>query len=94
MSDISVRDHPERHRFEATVEGELAGFAVYRLQDDTVVFVHTEVDPAFEGQGVGGALARAALDEVRGRGGRVIAECPFIAGWIRRHPDYQDLLAA
>ncbi|HEV7172720.1 GNAT family N-acetyltransferase [Pedococcus sp.] len=94
MSDISVTDHPERHRFEATVQGELAGFAVYRLKGDTVAFVHTEVDPAFEGRGVGGALARAALDDVRRRGGRVVAQCPFIARWIQRHPDYQDLLAA
>ena len=94
MSGISVTDNPHRHRYEATLDDALAGFAVYREEGDTVVFVHTEVDPAFEGQGIGGALARGALDDVRQRGRRVVALCPFIAAWIDRHPDYQDLLAA
>lgn len=94
MPDISVTNNDRRHRYEATLDGAVAGFAVYRDAGGTVVFVHTEVDPAFEGRGIGGALARGALDDVRQRGRRVVAECPFIAAWIDRHPDYQDLLAA
>lgn len=94
MAALSVTDNPSERRFEVTVDGVLAGFAQYRLHGDTTVFTHTEIEPAFEGQGVGGALARGALDDVRRRGGRVVAQCPFIAAWIERHPAYQDLLAA
>jgi uncharacterized protein len=97
MADVDVTDNPAERRYEARVEGDaLAGFAAYRLRgEDVIVFTHTEVDPAHEGEGIGGALARGALDDVRARGERrVVALCPFIAAWVRRHPDYQDLLAA
>lgn len=95
MSTIEVTDHPDRHRYEVTVDGRLAGFAAYRLRgEDRIVFTHTEVDDAFEGQGIGGRLAQGALDDVRTKGERlVIALCPFISAWLRRHPDYQDLVA-
>ena len=58
-----------------------------------MVFTHTEVDPSFEGQGVGSALARGALDDVRSRGLHIIAMCPFISAYVRRHPEYADLIA-
>jgi predicted GNAT family acetyltransferase len=91
-----VTDHPDRSHFEVTVDGARAGFAAYRLRGaDVIVFTHTEVDDAYAGQGVGGILARGALDQVRAAGERrVVALCPFIAKWISQHPDYQDLLAA
>jgi hypothetical protein len=89
---VTVTDAAERRRFEAQVGGALAGFAEYIRKDDLIAYTHTEVDPAFEGHGVGGALARAALDDARRRGIHVLALCPFIAGWINRHPDYADLL--
>ncbi|MFN8168690.1 MAG: GNAT family N-acetyltransferase [Candidatus Nanopelagicales bacterium] len=80
-------------RYEGRVEGALAGFAEYQLTDQLVVFTHTEVDPAYEGQGVGSAIARWALDDVRAQGSRkVLPLCPFISGWIARHPDYADLV--
>jgi predicted GNAT family acetyltransferase len=95
MTDISVGDNPAQQRYEATVDGTVAGFAQYQVKDGHIVFTHTEVDPAFEGQGVGSVLARRALDDVRAKGQHeVVAMCPFIAAWIERHPDYQDLLAA
>jgi uncharacterized protein len=96
MTDIEVIDNPDEQRYEARLDGKLAGFAAYRFRGDKqIVFTHTEVDDAFEGQGVGGALARAALDDVRSKAEReVVAMCPFIASWIEKHPDYQDLLAA
>lgn len=94
MSDVSVTHEPERQRYEAHREGELAGVAEYRLEGDLVVFTHTQVEPAHEGQGIGSTLARAALDEVREAGERTVrADCPFIASWIDKHPDYADLLA-
>lgn len=93
MTDVTVTDNPDEHRYEARVDGELAGFAVYRFTDELIVFTHTEVDPAFEGKGVGGALARYALDDVRDQGTRkVMPLCPFIKAWIGKHPDYIPLV--
>ncbi len=88
-----MRDAPAQERFEATAGGRLAGIAAYRLRPGAVVFTHTAVEPEWEGRGVGGALARAALDDARGRGLRVVPRCPFIAAWIRRHPEYAELVA-
>lgn len=93
MSDIEVTRNDAENRYEARLAGALAGFAQYQLAKDLVVFTHTEVDPAYEGRGVGGALARAALDDVRADGTRkVLIVCPFITGWIGRHREYADLL--
>ncbi|MCR1784038.1 N-acetyltransferase [Nocardioides carbamazepini] len=92
MTDIEIADQPDRKRFEAHVGGALAGWAEYQLTDELMVFTHTEVDPAYEGQGVGSALARAALDEVRARGVKALVVCPFITSWIGRHREYADLL--
>ncbi|RNI22287.1 GNAT family N-acetyltransferase [Flexivirga caeni] len=91
--DITVRDNPDLHRYEARVGGALAGFAVYELAAGSITFVHTEVDTKFEGKGVGSAIARFALDDVRDRGDlSVIPQCAFIAAWIERHPAYQSLV--
>ena len=90
---IEVHDRPDLGRYEVTVDGALAGFAEYRRENDVVTFTHTEVDDAFEGQGVGSALVRGALDDVRAAGSPVRATCPFVRRWIEKHPDYQDLLA-
>ena len=92
---IAVTDDPEAGRFEARLAGELAGAAYYRRLDESrVMFTHTEVDDAYEGRGVGSALARGALDAVRARGERVVPMCRFIAGYIDKHPEYQDLVDA
>ncbi len=93
MSDVQISHHRELSRWEAHLDGELAGFAEYQLTDELYVFTHTEVDRAHEGRGVGSALAAGALDEVRAEGTRsVLVVCPFIGAWIARHPDYADLL--
>lgn len=88
---IDVADVPDRSRYEATVDGELAGWADYTVTAEMLVFMHTVVRPAFEGRGVGGALARFGLDDVRARGLRALAVCPFVLSWIQRHPEYADL---
>lgn len=88
---IDVTDVPDRQRYEAVRDGELLGFAAYERTPEMVVFTHTEVDPAFEGQGVGGALVRGALDHVRSLGLKALPICPFVQAWIQRHPDYADL---
>ena len=94
MSDTQVTNNIERSRFEIrTEDGRLAGFAEYVGRDGIREFVHTVVRDEFEGQGIGGKLARAVLDQTRADGLKVIATCPFIKGWIGKHPDYEDLLA-
>lgn len=95
MSDpqISVIDNVEQSRFEISVGTGLAGFAAYRIDADVITFFHTEIDPAFEGQGLASALAAASLDEVRARGLKVVPECPFYRTYMKRHTEYSDLLA-
>lgn len=93
MTDVTVTDNRNERRYEAHLDGRLAGFAYYQLTDELIIFTHTEVDPSFEGRGVGGALARLALDDVRSKGERkVLALCPFIKRWIDKHPDYASLV--
>ena len=87
-----VSDLPERHRFEAQVDGELAGYLMYRRDGGQVTLVHTEVKPRFEGHGVGSLLARAALGQARAQGCAVLPLCPFISQWLQRHPEYLDLV--
>ena len=92
MADVV--HNPDLSRYEIHVDGQLAGFTQYRETPGAVDFVHTEIDGSHEGRGLGGQLARGALDQVRSSGRKVIATCPFIKGWIAQHEDYQDLLAA
>lgn len=93
MSEVQVTNNPDANRYEARLDGELAGIAEYQLTDQLVVFTHTEVEPAFEGKGIGSALARHALDDVRAQGThQVMPLCPFIKAWIGKHPDYVSLV--
>ena len=89
--DLQIVDAPERQRFEAVRGGAVLGFAAYQKTDELIVFTHTEVDPSLEGQGVGGSLVRGALDQARSLGLRVLPICPFVHGWMARHPEYVDL---
>jgi predicted GNAT family acetyltransferase len=92
--DVRVVDNPEAHRYEALLGDRVAGFAAYRLAADRRIFTHTEVDPSLEGRGIGTKLARGALDDVRKRGVRITVHCPFIGAYIRRHAEYEDLVAS
>jgi predicted GNAT family acetyltransferase len=92
MSDPIVRKDLDQHRYVAEVDGEVAGFAVFHIRNGRYFFVHTETDPRFEGRGIGSALAKGALDDVRAEGATVVPLCPFIAGWIARHADYEPLV--
>jgi len=89
---LEVVDNAAELRFEARDGDRVVGFAQYQVQDQTVVFTHTEVDDDEEGQGVGGALVRGALDQVRDAGLTVLPVCPFVKAWIDRHEDYQPLV--
>ena len=87
-----ANDEPH-HRYVGSVEGRVAAFAAYIPRGELVVFTHTETDPSFEGQGVASQLVRWALDDVRARGLRVQAQCPFVQAYVARHADeYGDLL--
>lgn len=83
----------QNRRYRATVDGHVVGEAEFLLTPELVVFTHTETDPGFEGQGIGSALVRWALDDVRGQGYSVLPTCPFVRGYVERHADeYADLL--
>jgi hypothetical protein len=88
---LTVTDVPAAQRYEARADGDLAGYAAYLRGDALIAFVHTEVQDGYEGRGVGSALARAALDDARASGLEVLAICPFVDGWIGKHPEYEDL---
>jgi predicted GNAT family acetyltransferase len=93
MAELRIIDNVDASRFEGWLGDTLAGRVEYRRDpDDNYVLIHTEVDDGFEGQGLGGRLAQGVLDDVRGRGLTVRVECPFIRGWIDRHPEYQPLV--
>ena len=89
---VEVRDNPSEHRFEIHHDGKLAGFARYVRRPGRIFFVHTEIDPAFEGRGLGSQLASAALDATRATGERIVPFCPFIASYVERQPEYADLV--
>ncbi|MEP6651270.1 MAG: GNAT family N-acetyltransferase [Lapillicoccus sp.] len=93
-----VRDHPAEQRYEITVAGRMAGFAAYLDRPggegggQRRVFVHTEIDPNYEGQGLGGVLARGAFADVRASGRRAVAVCPFVSVYVKRHPEEADIV--
>ncbi|HEX8511848.1 MAG TPA: GNAT family N-acetyltransferase [Allosphingosinicella sp.] len=87
-----VRNNEAGSRYELEVEGELA-LAAYRLSDDRITFTHTEVPDALEGRGIGSKLVKAALDDVRTKGLKVVPACAFVKHYIEKHPEEQDLLA-
>jgi predicted GNAT family acetyltransferase len=93
-ADPDVVNDVERQRYEISSDGALAGCAFYTSAPGRVVFVHTEIDQAYEGQGLGSRLVKAALDDVRRHNNTVVPRCPFFAAYIRRHPDYLDLVEA
>ncbi|MEV0974867.1 GNAT family N-acetyltransferase [Microtetraspora glauca] len=92
QTEPRVADNPEARRFEITVDGKVAGFAEYRRHGSRISFIHTEVDPAYEGRGLGSALVRGALDASRAAGLSVMPYCPFVRDYIARHPGYLDLV--
>lgn len=94
MAEVTVRHDPAELRYEALVDGVVRGEIVYGIEPGLVVLIHTEVAPSAEGTGVGSRLVRGALDDARTRGLRVVPLCPFVAGYIRRHPEYADLVAS
>ena len=91
-TSITVRDDAEHHRYVVEVDGVRAGLAVYHLRGGRHFFVHTEVDKDHSGQGVASALIRGALEDVRALGGTIVPICPFVARYVRAHPEYNEMI--
>lgn len=87
-----LRKNDEKSRYEILQGGQVVGFAEFRPVGDAVMLPHTEIEQGHEGEGLGSQLAKFALDNVKAEGKRVIPMCPFIAGYIRRHPEYTELV--
>ena len=91
MPRPDVADNPAEHRFESRTPSGLAFLTYRRDEDDRLVLLHTEVPEDDEGEGYGSALVRAAFDQAREQGRRVVPLCPFVHAWLQRHPDQADL---
>ncbi len=89
----SVEHQKSFHRFTVNLDGATA-LLTYMQQGDTIYFIHTEVPAAMEGKGVGGQLAKAGLEYARENQLKVVARCPFVAAYLKRHPEYADLVSA
>ena len=90
--DAHVIDSPELSRYELIADGRVAGFVRYRVDSDHIVLVHTEVDDAFAGRGYASRLLRGTLDLIRLTERPMVNDCPFIARWVARNPEYADLV--
>ncbi|MSS44760.1 N-acetyltransferase [Cutibacterium sp. WCA-380-WT-3A] len=84
----TVTKNSDQSRYEAHIDGELAGFTEFRREDSVIVMPHTEVFDAFAGKGVGSALTRFALDDIASQDLAVHPECSFVKGWLDKHPDH------
>lgn len=82
-----IRDAPDSDRYEIEVDGELAGFADYRLGETSIAFTHTEIDPKRGGQGLGSRLIEFAVTDARSRNLKIHPICPFVRDWIEEHPE-------
>lgn len=90
--NAAVTDNAALHRYEMKVDGHTA-YIRYRRELGVVTLIHTEVPAELGGQGVGKTLVQATLDLIRASGEKVVPVCPFVAAWMKRHPEYDDLRA-
>lgn len=94
MADLQVSKNENESRYEVHGGGQLMGFLDYEVSNGVVDLPHTKVFPEFEGQGVASTLVKESLDMIRDEGDlRVTPTCPYVEVWIKRHKEYQDLLA-
>ncbi|SDI82772.1 GNAT family N-acetyltransferase [Nonomuraea jiangxiensis] len=89
---IEIVDNSTENRFEILVDGKVAGFADYRLLPTKIAFTHTEVLPAYEGQGLASRLVEYALQASDDTGLGVVPLCPYVKKYIERHPEFQHLV--
>jgi predicted GNAT family acetyltransferase len=90
---VVVRDNPDEERYELLVSDGVVGEIQYhRRSSDRIAFIHTEVSPELEGHGLASRLVAGALDDVRAHELHVVPICPFVSAYLRRHPEYEDLV--
>ncbi|WP_291423301.1 GNAT family N-acetyltransferase [Deinococcus sp.] len=89
---LNIRKNEIQSRYELVQDGQVVGFAEYLVHGDSVILPHTVVDDSHEGEGLGGQLAKFALEDVKAEGKAVLPACPFIAAYIRHHPEYRALV--
>jgi uncharacterized protein len=94
VGEVRIVDNPDARRYEAIEDGEILGIAKYLPVAGRLIFTHTQVDSDLEGRGIGSQLAKGALEDVRRRGLRATLRCPFISSYVRRHPEYADIVDA
>ena len=92
MSTLTLKNNPERHRYEAFADGVLVGYAIYNLLGDSLAITHTEVLREHEGKGIGSYIAREVLADARKQGKYVVPKCSFIAAYLSKHRDDADLV--
>ena len=88
---LNISHNEQGKRFETTIDGH-TGYISYQERGDKLVYDHTIVPQELGGRGVGSALVKAALNHARENNKKVVPQCSFVASYIDKHPDYQDLL--
>jgi uncharacterized protein len=89
--ELTVEDNADERRYEARLGSEVVGYIVYHLEPERITLIHTEVEPAFEHQGIAGRLVAGALDDIRSRGLSLVPVCPYVRSYVERHPEDADL---
>jgi len=93
MPSVTIRKNPENERYVAEIEGAIVAYTVYHIRHGGIYFfVHTEIEEGYKGKGIGAQLVREALDDVRQLGGTVVPLCPYVAAFIGKNPQYDDLV--
>jgi predicted GNAT family acetyltransferase len=90
---MNITHNESQRRYELEIDGELAAIAEYTPSDGTLIFDHTYTEPAFRGRGLAAQVVRAALDDVRKGGHKIVPSCWFVAEFIDENPAYADLVA-
>jgi predicted GNAT family acetyltransferase len=91
--ELRVVDNPDERQYELRLGDKVVGSIAYRMRPRGIALIHTVVDPEHEGRGYGSRLVAGALDDVRARGLSLVPVCPFVRAYLRRHPEYDDLVA-
>jgi uncharacterized protein len=93
LDELTVHDNTGERRYEARIGTKVVGVIYYHAGPGRLTLVHTEVDPAFEGKGVGSRLVAGALEDIRRRALSLVPVCPFVRAYLRRHPEQADVVA-
>ncbi|GAB3989157.1 GNAT family N-acetyltransferase [Spirosoma daeguense] len=94
MDSANIQNNTSRHRFELETEGKLSIVAYQKVDDETLALTHTEVDPSLEGRGIGSKLVEGVLRYVEAHELKIVPLCPFIAAYLKRHPDWNRVVSA